>query len=110
MRRQLQDATRKKEEETKQARLDLETVQKKLDEEQTLRARDRQLLLQKENKIKVLEAKLGVPGGVSVTINEPAKQPESKMKQIGRITKAADAEKQVVDSIRKKPLLFGNDI
>lgn len=41
MRRQLQDATRKKEEETKQARLDLETVQKKLDEEQTLRARDR---------------------------------------------------------------------
>ncbi len=68
------------------------------------------MLLQKENKIKVLEAKLGVPGGVSVTINEPARQPESKMKQIGKITKAHDAEKQVVDSIRKKPMLFGNDI
>ena len=55
----MMDFAKKRDEETKQARIELEKIQAKLQDEESLRQRDKTLLMQKDNKIRMLEAKLG---------------------------------------------------
>lgn len=87
-------------------------MQTKLQEEEVARNRDKTLLMQKENKIKVLETKLGEKstGGASVKIHEQApksimKNSQQKLVSGGKVTAKEDAEKQLIEGIRKRPIL-----
>ena len=55
----MMEFAKKRDEEVKQAKVDLEKMQAKLTDEEQLRQRDKTLLMQKENKIRMLEAKIG---------------------------------------------------
>ena len=57
-------------------KIEKQEIQAKQLEEETARQRDKTLLMQKENKIKVLEAKLGDKsnGGAAVKIIDSAQQ------------------------------------
>ena len=79
-------------------------MQSKLTQEQELRSRDKQVILQKDNRIKVLESKVKETASTS---REPVPQSEAKpapiahnpkQKQIGKIANS-DNEKAVVQSI-----------
>ena len=70
------DFAKKRDEETKNAKVELEKLQGKLQEEEALRQRDKTLLMQKDNKIRMLEAKLG--GAKDISKQEP--QPKSALK------------------------------
>lgn len=57
-------------------KIEIQEIQAKQLEEETARQRDKTLLMQKENKIKVLEAKLGDKsnGGAAVKIIDSVQQ------------------------------------
>ena len=55
----MMEFAKKRDEEVKQAKVDLEKMQAKLNDEEQLRQRDKTLLMQKDNKIRMLEAKIG---------------------------------------------------
>ena len=55
----MMEFAKKRDEEVKQAKVDLEKMQAKLTDEEQLRQRDKTLLMQKDNKIRMLEAKIG---------------------------------------------------
>ena len=55
----MMEFAKKRDEEVKQAKVDLEKMQAKLTDEEQLRQRDKTLLMQKDNKIRMLEVKIG---------------------------------------------------
>ena len=55
----MMEFAKKRDEEVKQAKVDLEKMLAKLTDEEQLRQRDKTLLMQKDNKIRMLEAKIG---------------------------------------------------
>lgn len=88
----------------------LTLAESKLEEIAIERKRDKTLLMQKENKISTLEAKLEIsnPSPVETKVKQYAALKNPNMRQVqagtGKITKAVDdAEKFVIDSITKRP-------
>ena len=129
-RRQYQDIARKKDEEIKSVKAELSEHEKKLADEAAARQRDKTLLATKDNKIRMLEQKLSAPGGgaeqrpdtqpklqsamkstqKSSTTGTTGFKSNSRQKEVGRITKNGDdAERQVIDSIKKRPVKFADD-
>jgi hypothetical protein len=97
-------------------------MQEKLENTETEKKRDRTLIMQKENKISMLEAKLGVTGGQQKSPISTQKQQFSNLKNpnqrqvgvgaqamsasvgAGKITKATEnSERLVMDGIQKRP-------
>ena len=69
----MQEANRRKDEELKAARAELEKVRKALGDEEQLKQREKTIMLQKDNKLKLLEAKIG--GKVEAKIDANKQKP-----------------------------------
>ena len=89
-RRHYQEFARKKDEEIKSLKTELTVVEGKYKEESNARTREKTLLMQRDNKIAVLEGKLN---GVPVATPKPsALKNVPKQREItGRITKASES-------------------
>ncbi len=57
-RRQFQELARKKDEDVKKLKVDLQLAEKRVQEEETAKNREKNMVQQRDNKIKLLEEKL----------------------------------------------------
>lgn len=83
-------------------------AEQKLEEAALERKRDKTLIMQKDNKISTLEAKLGTSSPVDTKVKQYAalKNPAMRTVQagVGKITKSSEnAEKVVIETISKRP-------
>lgn len=63
----MQDIARKRDEETEATKMELQSIQAKLKQEEQARSATRTTIIQKENKIKMLESKLGDKASIGMT-------------------------------------------
>lgn len=78
MRRQMQDAARRRDEETKQTREEIKSIQDQIWVHEQARQNTKTSMLQKDNKIKSLEAKLGAANFGTTVKPQPEKQQSVK--------------------------------